>query len=660
MHELLLKIQLKSLFMKPDFLIIFDKRNIQRAVSFCSSRGGDWSIICAFDVEPHELVLNNNIIFIKLFSIYKYQPSLVTYRVRNIIQKIYKYSTLFGVPVGEALLVEGVPLLKLKDNDLMEYTLHRLVFTLDKALEYLQINKIDIIWTLARKSERVLIPEWPNFDRLLNFDAFYAPLFANSVKNSSILVKYAGILTYFRACSLNATRECILMLFRIMKIVSRAIMWRHVNLPPDNGGKWLPIWVRSAAQVSETEEIVRDWNLRNDIIAFYLYDDSFKKSDCRKYLKEQKSLPSVAIYAYITPIILLKSIYLYIKFRFFDAGKIKHQDCSNHTHDPIEAVLLNDSSRTSLLLSLSESLFASSIVVRVMHSLHRDIQFPGMLVLNSYDLWGSHAGFVGRACHFKTVSLQNFNSDPWAYPTPCDKYNLHICFDEFERTRLVNIGADPDRIIALGSLSFSRLRRMANTKNTMSARNKLDIKDETILIVVGTQSSTEDASNQNSHLIDLVMKITELFSDVQCIVKLHPYERMTDYKRFIEKINNTNSPVRFVNNNSIIDVISACDIYISRFSTTLLTSIMLKKPTLSFLREQEFRQSCESVGFLSTGIIKSTDSFETAKKWVIDLIEQRSYTIIIANQELKLKRIYGTFDEHAFKRIQRAVEKIIF
>ena len=647
--------------LKPQGIVVFQRQNLSKAESFCLAQPGAWKIICAFDTAVSEAERAPGIDYFELFAHYPYQPKLVTRQVRHLINSIYANTLLDGYNINESLVVEGAPLLRAKDNEVMEYVLHRLVFVVDSLLKELKSAGQEKIWVLCDRANRFTLPEWPSFERMLNLDAVYGPVFAQAAMAEGIEVGFAAAICQSRSIWLHRLREGALMTRRFTSVIARGISWRKLRSTLDVSRPVIAVWVRAKGQVREVEPMIQKWLDEGRMLPFFIQDDSFKKQDCFDYLTARGDLPSVSLYAFLTPAIFLRSLGLYLWFRAIGIRKLQFLPVASPEGRSIDAVILSPAFRRELIKSLAESVFVSSIVVREISACHACLPFGGMLVMSNFDLWGNLSAYVGKARDFKTISIQNFNSDPWEYPTPCTIYDVHVCFDDLEKEKLVQVGAAPNKILALGSVTHSILRDTSTQlPRRAAARSRLSLDERAIVILVGTQSASADASADNSHLLELLFWVVAEDSRAVGLVKLHPYERMAYYSKWLKRAVDEKLPIHFLENWNIEDAVNAADAYISRYSTTMLIGIMLRKPTLSYVRPFEAVRASDSVDFIRTGVIPLVADYTQARQWVTGLYDQTVYAGHVARQEKLLAVHFSTYDEFGEERIRKLVEGMLF
>lgn len=277
------------MYLRPQTIVVFHLKNLDAAENFCRTHSGEWTIVCTFDTSVSCNERDPSIKYVDLFALYPYQPKLITKRVRLLINSIYSSTFLQGLNLDEALTVEGAPLLRAKDNDVMEYVLHRLVFVVDMLLQLLETTGQRKIWVLTDCGDRITLPEWPSFDRLLNLDAIYGPIFAQSAIAKGIQVNYASVISQMRSSWIHALREFALMTRRLTSVIVRGLRWRKMCSALNNNYPKIAIWVRSRGQIQEVEPMVKNWLDEGGILPFFIGDDSFKKKIVLIILKPKRN-----------------------------------------------------------------------------------------------------------------------------------------------------------------------------------------------------------------------------------------------------------------------------------------------------------------------------------------------------------------------------------
>ncbi len=645
----------------PYVLIVFHRKNLERAFNYCQQHPEKhrWTVLCAFEAVD-EIIAPPGISCINLLAHHSYQRRHVSPRVTDVIHAFFRDTHLNGVSLNHAVMIEGVPVLRAKDNEVLQYTLLRMVFLMDYLLQELDRHPEAKIHLLIDSDSKISIPEWPNIDRWLDIDAFYGPIFSRIGRSHGREIQFLSLISS-RAHWMHRLREFSLISWRFFMLVKRGISWREKRLPPPAEQRSLAIWVRSKSQVREVESLVSRWLAQGKVMPFFIQDDSFKKTDCRDYLRAQTALPFVCTHHFLSFKILFQAAIHYFAFRFLGVRRLVYAPSATERNDAIDQVILSPEFRKALAVSLSEAILASSVTIYEIKKCHQQHPFQSMLVMSNYDLWGHIAGYLGQSQGFHTISLQNFLTDPYFLPTPYSLYDAHVVFDHQEQARVIQGGAPPDRVHALGSVLYSAIRNpQAQKLKSIEIRKQLSVAPDKRVILLGTQSASANSVAENERGLSLLFDVVNQHPMTLGFVKIHPYEKLTDYKDWIEKARREKIPVLFFDKVNIDDLLVASDIYISRFSTTMILSTMLRKPTLSFVNESERGLAQEAVDFIQHKVIPMMSDHSEASAFLDELLDEEKYAQQVERQESALKNSFSTYDEQGIDRIQAFVEKFIF
>ena len=146
---------------------------------------------------------------------------------------------------------------------------------------------------------------------------------------------------------------------------------------------------------------------------------------------------------------------------------------------------------------------------------------------------------------------------------------------------IVKNGFSSEEIITLGSPRHDKFfNEPQNLEN-----------DQTILIAANGFMEYNFAGNDTrsyEYLEEYIKKICQVIkkkSNKKIVVKLHPGQFYYDIKPVIQKID---SSIPILQNQNIVDSIKSCDVMISlNYSTAALDAMILQKPTLTVLPENQ-------------------------------------------------------------------------
>lgn len=594
---------------------------------------------------------------IKIINIYNeisYQPQNYSDKINKLINNLFNDSSLNNNRLSEALNIDGVPLLKVKDNDLLVYTYNRYYYILSASLELVKKYNIEEVGISGSPSSKVIIPEWPNYEYLLNPDAVLSPIFNKLLSIAGYKVKHLNLINT-GYCQLKIkVRSLLLSGYRVVTIIKRAIKWRTYNIA-SNSKNSLAIWVRSAGQVRELEVCVKEW--KGKINVFYIQDDSLRKNDCYTYLRNHKdTLQFVNSHYYLTISDFINALIIWQKFIWYDYRKIKYY-CNTNYDDPLIECLDSVSVRKAVIKSISEAIFLGYITTKELKKSHEHIQYQAMLILNCFDQWGNISGYLAKELRFKTASIQNFSSVPYRLPNPYDNYDYVITYDQMEKIQLINSGCDSSKIHALGGILFDILRNNKLQKIIREkTRKKFMFETDNKLVLCATQSFKDKLCEENIILCQTIISYISMNENVEGIIKIHPYEELSQYAEIIREIEHKKLSITIIKNHPIEEIISACDIFFTRYSATITSAILLKKPVVSLLAAHEYQSSLDFISFLKKGYVKVTQSKEEAVDVLNEMMDNKVRNEWTDKIENRLSKEYKTYDGKSKERIMDFIE----
>jgi len=142
---------------------------------------------------------------------------------------------------------------------------------------------------------------------------------------------------------------------------------------------------------------------------------------------------------------------------------------------------------------------------------------------------------------------------------------------EFAKNLLVSEGIDPKKIVITGQPRFDDIvekKKKMNNKR-LGTRKRVVVTTEPF---VETMLWTE---KQRENFILTI--VNTLDTDTELVIKLHPVEKLEDYKQILEGLQYRATVCR---DTDLYELLSVADLVISVASTTALESIMLDKPVI--------------------------------------------------------------------------------
>ena len=156
-----------------------------------------------------------------------------------------------------------------------------------------------------------------------------------------------------------------------------------------------------------------------------------------------------------------------------------------------------------------------------------------------------------------------------------DKFNKFFCWGKLPQDYYLRSGIPKNKIVLTGSpiydQIFNKIIEQKETNNILLATSGLSI---------FLNSSTIGYVRKYQDTIELICKTMKKYSEKNLIVKLHPFaDEKFDIVSLVKRID---SKIQIFKNENIQDLISNSDLVISSYSTVILQSMVLGKPTMVY------------------------------------------------------------------------------
>jgi hypothetical protein len=198
----------------------------------------------------------------------------------------------------------------------------------------------------------------------------------------------------------------------------------------------------------------------------------------------------------------------------------------------------------------------------------------GLLVTFAFvDQWGGVIKAAGDRVGIKTLAIQNAGQDPEEYPRLC--WADFYCVESlYLKHKLISLGYPGDKLAATGLPQFSSIdSQVVLHKDQEKPAKQLLILTQPIYQVY----------------FDALIDACAGFAKDQCVVlaiKYHPRQRGNEYDKVIQK-NKDEICIQVYQDEPLDDLILMSTVVISINSTTLIRSINLGTPAISFFPAEE-------------------------------------------------------------------------
>jgi len=197
------------------------------------------------------------------------------------------------------------------------------------------------------------------------------------------------------------------------------------------------------------------------------------------------------------------------------------------------------------------------------------IEKPNVIVtIDDRSPFGKTVNVVSRSLGVPTLIVQHgiVADHPIYGPICADKYAM---FGHAFKDALVKRGVNPDDIVVTGQPRFDVLVNTKYDKNWIY--EKLGISKEKGLIVF---ASTDLPDDERELTVRELCTAMQQFPDIQLVIKPHPSD---DGAMFVDLVRKFNSDAIVVHDH-LYELLSACDLLITTWSTVGLEAMILDKP----------------------------------------------------------------------------------
>ena len=170
------------------------------------------------------------------------------------------------------------------------------------------------------------------------------------------------------------------------------------------------------------------------------------------------------------------------------------------------------------------------------------------------------------------------SKNPLGMPIP----NRLLLFGDFTKNLLSNEGYPKNRLVSFGHPDYFNLEKFSNTPPIKDIREKYKIPKNSKVILFATGKLQKYYNifgklDYDEQVFETLVKEYSNKENFFLIIKLHPGEVDAYYKKIL--LNNNSKNIKILDGN-LHEILFISDVVISIFSTVLLDSIVLGRPTL--------------------------------------------------------------------------------
>ncbi|MEA3457752.1 MAG: CDP-glycerol glycerophosphotransferase family protein [Candidatus Thermoplasmatota archaeon] len=294
-----------------------------------------------------------------------------------------------------------------------------------------------------------------------------------------------------------------------------------------------------------------------------------------------------------------------------------------------------------------------------------DIENPDLILITcEYCMLGRAAVVAGKLKGVPTLAVQHGNISPHdiAYyhrteeisdeiapqycPIPCKT----TVYSPYDKELLLNIGHyPPDSVVVTGSSRYDLLNHADKIydKNKIFEDLGLDANKKMIVWTTQTHGLPPDENMRN---ISAVYGSINSLEDVQLVIKLHPGE---DQRATLYKKNKSIKPVVVGGKVDIYALLYACDLMITRHSTTATEAVILNKPVIVL----NLSGKPDSVEYVKEGVALGAYNENDLKPAILKLLKNDAD--LAKSREKYIEKYLYKIDGKATERVISLIEEMI-
>ena len=283
-----------------------------------------------------------------------------------------------------------------------------------------------------------------------------------------------------------------------------------------------------------------------------------------------------------------------------------------------------------------------------------------ILLIDEYNPIGRATVVAGNVCNVPTIAMQHgvFGLTAPGYRhnlneiSTTDDDNIHHCplpditavFGPHYQKLLYKIGNYPKgHVIVTGSPRYDYIINTPNDFNSLKIHTQLELNLNKKLIVYTSQPI---GKMENDRILSCILKSMINFPNAQLVIKMHPSERLVN-KELLTKFDLER--VTIIKTIDIYELLNACDVMITPFSTTALEAMILDKPVITI----NLSGLPDKIPYAKSGAAIGVYNEEELTPALKTIFEDEA-----VKQELALKRKDFVF-EHAYEMDGQAAKRIV-
>jgi UDP-N-acetylglucosamine 2-epimerase len=214
-----------------------------------------------------------------------------------------------------------------------------------------------------------------------------------------------------------------------------------------------------------------------------------------------------------------------------------------------------------------------------------NVESPRLVVTANDRGW--HGAALVAACRAAGIPSLCVQDGIYA-PRASQRYftsDVAAVMGDYTRRNLIAADADPDSIVVTGQPRYDALLRVIQDRgqHRITTSRSLGLDSSKKLVLFATQPN--EAPDKKVRLVRAVTEAVDSIGDAELLIKIHPRESLAVWNRLIEDAGLRG--IRVLQNASIDVLLAACDVLLTRFSTTALEAMLLDKPVVTVNLDHE-------------------------------------------------------------------------
>jgi alpha-2,8-polysialyltransferase (POLYST) len=228
-----------------------------------------------------------------------------------------------------------------------------------------------------------------------------------------------------------------------------------------------------------------------------------------------------------------------------------------------------------------------------------------------------------------------------------------VVFGEFYKKLLTEKLAYPqDRVIVAGNPTYDGAGRYSKQLDRKAILGRLNLDPARKMVLVAT-SMGQKKHGQPDYDVVMIETLARSFANhdgVQVVIKLHPKEDETVYRKIIEQNGAANFTIL---DHPVEELILVCDVFLAVATTTILEAIVLEKPVIIFQHANKLNWYASSL--LENGAAAGAKNEELADR-VMEILDGKALVQRLGAKESEFAKHYFNLPS---KEISRKIADVL-